>query len=511
MEIPLQTPNPPVNMLTSYISEQEMTFIVHCHDRTFKHVTAADSNGQPLFHVKGTTPGTSWSWRRKVYDSSNDHLLFDFRHHSLDIKNGWVIESPTGRKLCSLVHKAQITSKHSAIDATVHTESGEQVLVLMRPNDHGALTVTISVGGTAIATIRKAEDNDLVILGKRNRSVWEVRVASGVDLSLVMRLRLSLLPFYLILTVLSFTESKHFFVIAPNITGLCAQSVALNIVHVMSLLFIEKWPAPVRERSNPSWSAAVRTTYQFWGNPRLLPQAKQSTTGRSDKTESLAVFLVLRLSKLPIYYYLHWHVMPRFFAETVVELVSEDVAHMALLTRLSEVTAREAVVRSYMAVSWIWESLVFLHGANAALAVFSVLIGLDKPGDWPPLFGKPGCAYGLRGFWSRFWHRLAVRSYTNYGRVVARVIGLLRPGPSSAVSGVVVAFVAFLLSGLSHAAVSWHVGMRDWLDVQWFLLNFAACLAERVALAAVQHLAEIAGRADDLAAIKKSWLGRQIK
>ncbi|RYP42978.1 hypothetical protein DL770_011899 [Monosporascus sp. CRB-9-2] len=185
MEIPLQTPNPQVNMLASYISEQEMTFIVYCHDSTFKHVTAEDSKGQPLFRVEGTTFGTSWSWRRKVYDSSNDHLLFDFRHHSLDIKNGWVVESPTGRKLCSLVHEAQITTKHSAIDATVHTESGEQVLILMRPNDQGALTVTIGVDGAVIATIRKAEDNDMPFRGRRNRSVWEVRVASGVDLSLV--------------------------------------------------------------------------------------------------------------------------------------------------------------------------------------------------------------------------------------------------------------------------------------------------------------------------------------
>ncbi|RYP08987.1 hypothetical protein DL764_001555 [Monosporascus ibericus] len=462
-------------MLTSYISEQEITFVVYCHDSTFKHVTVTDSKGQPMFHVNGTTTGTSWSWRRKVYDSSSDHVLFDFRHHNIDIKNGWVVESPTGRKLCSLVHKAQITTKHSAIDATVHTESGEQVLVLMRPNDLGALIVTISVGGTAIATIRKVEANDRVIRGKRNRSVWEVRVASGVDLSLVMvmvlcraemghRLRLSLLPFFLIFAAFSFTESKHFFGIAPSITSLWAQSVVLNIVHVTSLLFIEKWPAPVGDPKNPSWSAAVRTTYQFWGNPQLLPQAKQSTIGRSDKTESLAVFLTLRISKLPIYYYVHWHVMPRFFAETLVNLVSEDVAQTALLTRLSEVTAREALVRSYMAVSWIWESVVFLDGANAALAVLSVLIGLDKPGDWPPLFGGPGCAYGLRSFWSRFWHLLAVRPYTNYGRVIARAIGLLRPGSSSAVPGIVVAFVAFLLSGLSHAAVSWRLGMRDWLD-----------------------------------------------
>ncbi|RYP60841.1 hypothetical protein DL770_009919 [Monosporascus sp. CRB-9-2] len=174
MEIPLQTPKPQVNILTDYISEEEMSFIVYCHDSTFKHVTAADSNGQPLFHVMGTTFGTSWSWRRKVYDSSNDQHIFDFRHHSLDIKNGWVAESPTGRKLCSLENKSQIATKHFAIDATVYAESGEDVLVLMRPTDPSALTVTISVGGTAIATIRKAEDNT-TFRGKRDRSVWAVQ------------------------------------------------------------------------------------------------------------------------------------------------------------------------------------------------------------------------------------------------------------------------------------------------------------------------------------------------
>ncbi|RYO87542.1 hypothetical protein DL764_008854 [Monosporascus ibericus] len=184
MEIPLQTPKPQVNILTDYISEEETTFSVYCHDSTFKHVTAMDSNGQPLFHVMGTTLGTSWSWRRKVYDSSNDQRIFDFRHNSFDIKFGWVAENPTGRKLCSLKNKSQINTKQFAIDATVYTESGEDVLVLMRSTDHSALTVTISVGDTAIATIRKAEDNT-AFQGKRDRSVWAVRVASGVDLSLV--------------------------------------------------------------------------------------------------------------------------------------------------------------------------------------------------------------------------------------------------------------------------------------------------------------------------------------
>lgn len=36
------------------------------------------------------------------------------------------------------------------------------------------------------------------------------------------------------------------------------------------------------------------------------------------------------------------------------------------------------------------------------------------------------------------------------------------------VSRMLLAFVVFFLSGLSHMAVSWHLGMRDTLDLQWF-------------------------------------------
>lgn len=104
---------------------------------------------------------------------------------SLDLKNGWVVESPDGGQLCSLQHKAQVTRDHSAVDVTVRTEAGEDVLAVMRPNGHAAITVTVSVGDTIIATVHKVEDNSPGMRGDRERSVWEARVAAGVDLSFV--------------------------------------------------------------------------------------------------------------------------------------------------------------------------------------------------------------------------------------------------------------------------------------------------------------------------------------
>ncbi|GAP84639.1 putative duf567-domain-containing protein [Rosellinia necatrix] len=190
MDMQLQSPSPPVNMLGGHVSQQETILTLRCHDSTFKKVTVVDAEENPVFRVEGSTFGTSWSWRRKVYDAANNQHLFDFRHESFDFKNRWLAEDAAGRKVCSLVHKNQVTTNHSAIDATVRTVAGEDVLVIMRPQDGGALTTTVSVGGTTIATIRKAVDNTKTSRGDDDNSVWELRVAAATDLTMIMALAL---------------------------------------------------------------------------------------------------------------------------------------------------------------------------------------------------------------------------------------------------------------------------------------------------------------------------------
>ncbi|ETS78832.1 hypothetical protein PFICI_08685 [Pestalotiopsis fici W106-1] len=185
MNISLQTPTPAVSMTDRYVSTSETTFTVHCHDSTFRKVTVFDSSEQVLFRVEGSAIGTSWSWRRKVLDSSG-RALFDFRHHKFDNKNGWVVESPDGQKLCSLEHAAFLKKGHAAITAIVRTTAGEDVRVEMMPMDHSALTTTVGVDGCPFAAITKIEDNDVTLRGGKDRSVWSVQAASGVDLSLLL-------------------------------------------------------------------------------------------------------------------------------------------------------------------------------------------------------------------------------------------------------------------------------------------------------------------------------------
>ncbi|KAI7779091.1 hypothetical protein LA080_001345 [Diaporthe eres] len=273
--------------------------------------------------------------------------------------------------------------------------------------------------------------------------------------------------------------------------------------------------AALQADSLATWTS-LRETWRLWSNPQLLPAtAVTKTTNKKDDTntetaaeqESVPVFLVLRLLKLPLYYYLYTSILPFIFAETIFRLDTPDVAETALFTRLGDITTREAVVRSYTAVVWIWESLVLLDGTNAALAIISVLSGLDRPGDWPSLFGNPCAACGLRNFWSRFWHRLAVRSYGQFGRLVARYV----PVRNKRAQKSLVASAVFLLSGLSHSAVSWWLGHVDWhIDLQWFMFNFAACSVELVVVSTARDVARRLGLAKELEMLERSWLGYLI-
>lgn len=102
MDVSLESPNPLVNILGGlYVTQEETIPTLQCHNRIFKKATALDAQGKPVFRVEGAAWGTSWSWRRKVFDASDNLHLFDFRHESLDIKNRWIVEDATGRMTCA--------------------------------------------------------------------------------------------------------------------------------------------------------------------------------------------------------------------------------------------------------------------------------------------------------------------------------------------------------------------------------------------------------------------------
>ncbi|KAI1278895.1 hypothetical protein F5Y07DRAFT_406553 [Xylaria sp. FL0933] len=320
--------------------------------------------------------------------------------------------------------------------------------------------------------------------------------------------RLLLLPGFLFFAILSFKQSTHLLLL-PRVASIWAQSVLLNIMHVLSLFLIEKWPVPDHSNgTTESHRSRLRASYWLWSNPRLIPTTKPSTV--KARKDLLVECLFRRLPKLPLFYLINQHLQPRLLDATIGALRSEDVARAALLTGLSDFTLREATVRSYVAVSWVWDNFILMDSLHAVLATVMIVSGLDQPEDWPRLFGGVRNMCGLRSFWSRFWHRLARRSHVNYGRVVTNGITFLGMPGSARVSDTIVAFMAFLISGLSHAAVSRQMGWDDWLDVKWFMLNFVACLAQKIVLETVQLAAARIGCKRELETFEESILGRLL-
>jgi hypothetical protein len=185
MDAQLQPLSSPVAIIEGFTTKEDTTLIMHCHDRTFKSVTILSSDNTPLFTVTGKG-SSSFSWRRTIKDSTGV-ALFDLRHGNWGMKNKWTVERPSGRELCSLQHVEYLGKARSALDMTVLNEAdgGKEVLVQIKPKDASALSTVVSVGGVSIAEIRLVEENDLTNLKDKDRTVWQGRVAGGVDLTLV--------------------------------------------------------------------------------------------------------------------------------------------------------------------------------------------------------------------------------------------------------------------------------------------------------------------------------------
>lgn len=143
-QIPLQPASPPLTMLRggTYVAEKETLLTVLCHDRLQSKINIYMED-KSVFHVEGARWGTSWSWRRKVFDDTTGAHLFDFRHESVSLRNGWIIQNDEKEKLCSLVHKRFFTKTHSGIVGTLRTQAGEDVTVHMQPNDGCKLRIHI--------------------------------------------------------------------------------------------------------------------------------------------------------------------------------------------------------------------------------------------------------------------------------------------------------------------------------------------------------------------------------
>lgn len=328
--------------------------------------------------------------------------------------------------------------------------------------------------------------------------------------------RLALLPLILIPAFLSLSAALHV-PFAPGLSLVWGQSLTGYVLHTISTLHLEKIPPPypsVPGSACLGFTSCFDFRYfrQIWLNPRLIrTHPTDQTSQERPRKQSRRVFLVLQLSKLLIYYIIQTNISPAVFDEVVIDILPNDVApyQRSLWRPLDGFTARECLNVTFITFSSFWTTFVYLDGTNALIGAVSVIIGLDDPEDWPPLFGHLSQAVGLRNFWSRFWHTLPMKPYRSIGGYIS--FRVFRCSPRSFAHKLIIALVAFGLSGAAHALIDWQRDSPDWhLNIYWFLLNFLGCMSESLFVKALHQLAWRARREHDLRTLEESWLGRFI-
>lgn len=276
----------------------------------------------------------------------------------------------------------------------------------------------------------------------------------------------------------SFISMNYLDVIIPGLAQIWGQTVLIHLVHITSVLYLEKWKLHPK---STNWN--LHAAYKIWGNPQLLNTHRQVRNARNNLSPNLSRirFLAHRCLQLAILYLAHKYVVTKIFPDAFMPLFIDSFApaQEKYISRLFtfRLTIYETLLRAVVAVHWIWINVFGLHLTQTAVAIlFSVILRWDEPCEWPSLFGSPFEAYSLRRFWGQFWHRIVVRPYTTYGLHVSRACGI--PVNSTAEKLVTAVFV-FLLSGIAHSLVTWQtIGCGYWRDIHWFLMNAVAAVGE---------------------------------
>ncbi|KAJ5180233.1 hypothetical protein N7492_003443 [Penicillium capsulatum] len=290
-----------------------------------------------------------------------------------------------------------------------------------------------------------------------------------------------LLPI-LVPAIISFLAINSLDLIFTGLGQLWGHSLIVYIVHNTSVLFLEQWVLhPDNEEAGRKWDH--RAAYKIWGNPQLINTSREAPGAhKADPNISRITFVRNRAIQIICLCLVEKYVASRIFpgAFTPLSLWDFSPHRKVYLRRLPyfEVSTRETLLRSALAFRWIWLNFLGLHIAQTAVAIlFSVILRWDEASEWPVLFGNPLDVWSLRRLWGKFWHRIVYRPYISWGLLLSRRLPGIGPG-SSEEKAFVACFV-FLLSGVSHALVTWRgFGCGYSGDILWFFMNSIATMLE---------------------------------
>lgn len=173
-----------------------------------------------------------------------------------------------------------------------------------------------------------------------------------------------------------------------------------------------------------------------------------------------------------------------------VEMMDFLPSKESYFRRLTSVTLRETIIRTWVVISWLFYSIGLYTAIHDALAFVFVATDFNKQEEWPPLFGSLSEATSIRNLWGKTWHKLIYRSYTSYGKFIS--LHVLRFPKNSMAGRIFINFFVFAMSGTAHAVTVRQLGYAcaTWRDLQFYLLCFAAILVETMVLLVFKKLAK---------------------
>ncbi|KAH8173807.1 membrane bound o-acyl transferase family protein [Sarocladium implicatum] len=287
---------------------------------------------------------------------------------------------------------------------------------------------------------------------------------------------------------LAFTQTKH----VPPELGLNAQYGMLVTVTFIWAPVLLTTTARKLSLQNPHLD--IPSAYRLFNNPReilLLPPqrlpAPATTRLRFAAQGILTCFLIIASLSL----------RDRLLAAYLSTYTVADFSPSRewLLPRLvsGELTVHDLGVRTYVSLAWIYDTCSQLVLVHTLLSLFFVLLlQVDEPEEWPPLFRSPLKAYTVRRFWGTYWHRLLTPTAIRWAKFITARVPLLRRQKGA--EKLFVAWFVFTVSGVAHVLVGWQLGdaaLRR--DLYFFWANFGVIgfeiVLEKVAASVCRHVA----------------------
>jgi hypothetical protein len=285
--------------------------------------------------------------------------------------------------------------------------------------------------------------------------------------------------------------------------------IVIYISHITCVLCVEKYVLPKKNSSSYiDWIGGYNMLFnaRWVGTHRQAPDVKRNPKAEIDlelaspvvipeEFTSISTKTVAKILRTPRAVFLRnraislftiWAILRLYsylFAKTRVygvELEMYDFlpTRESYFRRFNEITIRETIVRVWLVCYWVFYSVGLYTGFHNIFAIVFVASGLDKPEDWPPLFGNIRDATSVRNFWGKYWHRLVYRSYTSYGIWITK--NVLRLPRDSLVGKMFINFFVFAISGCAHAIAVRQLGFSCgfWEELMFYCSSFVAVMLE---------------------------------